>query len=393
VSVSHVYLRAVAEISRKRLVSNVRELFRHSPKGHVLFPVLKANAYGHDASIVASVLQDAFSPKKIPYVCVARFPEAIDLIECGWRRKILVLSDDNYELISNLSRSQKSAIVPVISSLESFKDFENYAKYFSEFHLDFNTGMNRLGIGWNVRQAILDRLKERVLKLESRGIFLSGIMSHLAFGEESHHPFNAIQVKRFIESVRKWGPGPDVLFHLNNSGGHAQGLLHNFCDASRVGIHLYGAHADLGMKKKLNLYPVMKVLAPLKQLRLIPAREGVGYNHTYKTSEPSLVGVFEMGYADGFLRHFPKANVGLSVLGEIMPVVGRVSMDLVNLDLTKHSQAKKWVRLMFENKKPKISCEFLGDEVTAESVAKKLGTISYEIFCGIGPRVQRVLKK
>jgi alanine racemase len=387
-----------ALISESAFCWNLRQIIRSLPAHCKVFPVLKANAYGHGVSLAVDFLKKNFNSQQVPMVCVARSSEALELSKMGFKRKILCLNEvfDANSFGRLLSKNNQ-----IGSVLSSWQDFDQaYRRGVPFFHVDFNTGMNRLGMDWDIQDVQLRELVRKIKRLEQKGFRLEGIMSHLACGENGREGFSLIQEKRFVEikerflnhmemagvSLRK----RNLDFHISNSAGAFFQIAENHINAVRCGLSLWGSASEekmaIEISKKIKLRPVMKVESDLRQLRVLPKGEGLGYGHHFKAERDSLIGIFCLGYADGFLRHFPKNHIGLVVEGEWMPVVGRVSMDLCAVDLTDHTQAAKWQSLKFS----KIKGLWIGPTQTAEKIATQLGTIPYEIFCAVGSRAQRI---
>ena len=382
-----------AMISESAFCWNLRQIQKSAGKNVFLFPVIKANAYGHGSRILGSFIEKNFSRSEVPMVCVARACEAQQLLDSGFKRKILCL---NQIWSSTQSREQ---VVSVVSSMSDFSEIDKIKSF--RLHLDFNTGMNRLGLPFEMKDDQLEHIVNQVIRLKKKGTHLAGLMSHLACGEEAPSKFSTRQEVRFKEilsrfffKARKSGLklNPNELFiHLANSGGAYNQVGDSFVNGFRPGLHLWGSPATQQMNKKLNLKPVMSVETDLRQLILVKKGEGVGYGLRFVPDQESLVGIFHLGYADGFLRHFPKNGIGLVVEKEWVPVVGRVSMDLCHVDLTRHSSAKKWLKhLQSGRSKINLKAEWIGPMQSADSMAKKLKTIPYEIYCGVGPRAQRI---
>ncbi len=377
-----------AFLSEKKFKKNVKKIIQKLGQGAQLFPVLKADAYGHCAVGAARILEKHFSKKTIPMVCVARVAEAKELLKSGFKRDVLILSDVSD--LSLLSQSEKSKVQVVLSSFDDFKKISNMQKTRFRFHVDINTGMNRLGLNSQMTDSQLGLLKKSIQKLESKGHRWVGLMSHLACGDEDPQGYSAFQEDRFKDFLRRIKPTEEIIIHLSNSSGHFQGIGRTFCDAVRVGIHLWGFSVLDSKLDESYFENVMSVAAPLRQLQLLKKGESAGYARAFVAQEPSLLGIFQLGYADGFRRDFPNQKIGIVVEGEWMPVVGRVSIDLVHVDLTRHSQKEKWLRWHLKNKTPQTLGYWIHEKQSVQELAKKLNTIPYEIVCGVGCRIQRV---
>lgn len=233
-------------------------------------------------------------------------------------------------------------------------------------HVD--TGMNRLGLSLEDARA----LSQDHVRLPA--IRPSLVMSHLACADRSGHPLNALQIQRFAE-VRAWFPG--VRASLSNSAGIALGGPARF-DLVRPGISLYGGTAVEG--GAIPVRPVVRVEADVLTVRSVPAGEGVGYGAAATTGRPSLVAIVSAGYADGIQRRLAAAGAMAAIGGRRVPYLGRVSMDLLALDVTDLGPGAV---------RRGDAVELVGPDVPLSEVATLAGTIDYEILTGLSNRMLR----
>lgn len=266
---------------------------------------------------------------------------------------------------------------PCLSSLGEVREWAAYCDAMKRrlpaaIHLD--TGMNRLGLP----QAELDQLAgpERAV-LDHFEVAL--VMSHLACADEPGNPMNPMQRARFDEMRRRL---PDAPASLANSGGTFLGPEYHY-DLVRPGIALYGGRAFEGTENPMRW--VVQLQARILQVREIGSGEAIGYGATFLTERPSRIATLACGYADGFLRALsgPSGKPGpVGYIGEYpVPVVGRVSMDLISVDVTDvpPSLALRgaWVEVM-------------GARTTIDDLTDRAGTIGYELLTRLGQRVLRV---
>lgn len=266
---------------------------------------------------------------------------------------------------------------PCLSSLGEVREWAAYCDAMKRrlpaaIHLD--TGMNRLGLP----QAELDQLAgpERAV-LDHFEVAL--VMSHLACADEPGNPMNPMQRARFDEMRRRL---PDAPASLANSGGTFLGPEYHY-DLVRPGIALYGGRAFEGTENPMRW--VVQLQARILQVREIGSGEPIGYGATFLTERPSRIATLACGYADGFLRALsgPSGKPGpVGYIGEYpVPVVGRVSMDLISVDVTDvpPSLALRgaWVEVM-------------GARTTIDDLTDRAGTIGYELLTRLGQRVLRV---
>jgi alanine racemase len=252
---------------------------------------------------------------------------------------------------------------PVLNTLEQIERWRGKGR--ALLHLD--TGMNRLGL----RAADVAALAQRADLLD--GTALDFVMTHLACADEPEHPLNAEQLVRF-EQMR------DLLPPARTSIGNSAGTLTDAArrgDLARPGIALYGGNPFSDRPNPMAA--VVTLTAPIHQLHEVSEPETVGYGATYVAKPPSRVAVVGIGYADGYPRNL--GNGGTAAIGgQRVPVVGRVSMDLITIDVG---------ALQRETVRVGEPVELIGPMVSLDEVAAAAGTISYEILTGLGRRLVR----
>ncbi|MEO1189991.1 MAG: alanine racemase C-terminal domain-containing protein, partial [Pseudomonadota bacterium] len=231
------------------------------------------------------------------------------------------------------------------------------------FALHFDTGMNRLGL------PVADAA-EIATASEAQAPIL--IMSHLACSEDRDAPMNGHQA-RVLDTVAT--AFPDVSISLANSGGVWLGADYQHA-LSRPGIALYGGGRP---PAKTPLKPGMTLAAPILQVRQLETGDTVGYNATWRAEKPTLVATLAIGYGDGFPRS--ASNKGFATLsGRRCPIIGRVSMDLITIDVTEAADLAR----------PGVYAQLIGPEAPLEEQAALAGTIGYELTTGLTPRVKRI---
>jgi alanine racemase len=203
---------------------------------------------------------------------------------------------------------------------------------------------------------------------------IEALYTHFANASDPKDPFTERQMAKFRQmSAAISAP----LHHLANSAATMRGIVEPG-DYVRVGIALFGAEPlDVGSSR---LEPVLRWRTEIMRLKELPADHPIGYGLTFRTKRPSRIATLPVGYADGYDRRLSN-NADVLVRGRRAPVVGRVSMDLVTIDVTDLAEATFGDEVLL-----------LGGEITAEELAKRTGTISYEVFCRISRRVPRVYR-
>ena len=266
---------------------------------------------------------------------------------------------------------------PVIGSMVELAEWDAFCSG-NQWHggaaLHVDTGMNRLGISVNEAAALAPRLRA-----ENHGITL--LMSHLACAEEPAHPLNAQQINVFREVRILYRGIPSSL--ANSSGIFLGASAH--CDMVRPGVALYGVNPIPGQSNPMRA--VVELQARIAQVRTVPRGETVGYNAGWTAKRTTRIAVVAVGYADGYLRASSASDLAPGgeaiVAGKKCPLAGRVSMDLLAIDITE----------LPENAGRRGDLAILiGDEITVDDMAKSAGTIGYEVLTGLGRRYHRVYR-
>jgi alanine racemase len=327
-----------------------------------ILAVIKANGYGHGAVRIAQALRglgDAFG--------VACLEEALELRESGIRTPILllegVLSPDELPQVDRLDLSM------VVHSLEQLR-------WIAEAHpsrpiacwIKLDTGMHRLGFS----PAELPAVHAELTRAPQVGEVV--LMTHFARADQPDHPCTPEQIARFTQACAG--------IHAPRSLSGSAGLLawsEAVGDWVRPGILLYGA-SPLGdlHPSATRLRPVMHLESALIAVRDLAPGEPIGYGGRFCCDGPTRVGVVATGYADGYPRHAPDGTP-VAVKGRLSRIIGRVSMDMLTLDLTGLGDIGVGDPV-----------ELWGAQVSANGVATASGTIAYELFTGIASRVPRV---
>jgi alanine racemase len=365
-------LSARALIDTKALISNYKIL--HSQcKNQMLLPMIKANAYGHGVKeIAASLIANPSIQKTLYGFGVATVEEALEFRTLIRNPIPLLLFAGSAPLNEEkLQAFRKFKITPVISSLEDLKFYLNAFKNkkAAPYQIKFNTGMNRLGISMSEIQMV----KKLIMKSKAAP---SGILSHLANGESPNHKVSLQQLNAFRILRREFSAFEDkCIFHLGNSSGiwNSNAFdLKNLTQVVRPGLSLYGVRPWRSAPSR-GLLPVMHFQAKVLQIHTLEKNDCVGYGSTYPIRKNgSQIALLGAGYADGVPRLF--SNAVLSSFGK---VAGIVSMDLMAISLESkniNTRTGDWINIW-----PK-------DMYEASGIAK---TIPYELFTGIGKRVQR----
>lgn len=329
--------------------------------GGVTGAVVKADAYGHGLKQVAQTLHDAGCDHFFVAHC---FEGEAARRALGPNPVIYVLNGPSpYEEPAY----RQYALTPVINSDQQFHALLTWiqtgGKLAKGYALKFDTGMNRLGIPARDAPKLADAVK---------GMEPNLILSHLACAEDRENAMNAFQATRFETICDLF---PNIPVSLASSGGTYLGKPYTGA-LTRPGIALYGGGFP---PKDMSLKPGLTLEAPILQIRTVEEGESVGYSATYRATEPRLLATIAIGYGDGFLRS--ASNKGFaSIEGHRCPIVGRVSMDLITIDVTSVPALAR----------PGVFAQLIGPDAPLEEQAALAGTIGYELTTGLLPRVTRI---
>lgn len=316
--------------------------------------VVKANAYGLGAAQVARALAGAGC--KTFFVAYA-FEGEVVRRALGHQGRIYVL---NGPVDEDLPLYKKHDLIPVLNGPEQYRIWHHWHEGGAHlpYALHFDTGMNRLGFRVETAEELF-RVTEAVPPLL--------VMSHLACAEAGQGGMNAQQKARFRD-VLAWFT--DTPASLANSAGIGLGDLYGMT-LTRPGIALFGGGA--GMDHAVTL------TAPILSVWTGRAGESVGYNATHRLSEETRLATVALGYADGMLRSGSGKLIAY-LDGAACPVLGRISMDLITIDVSRAQDAVKAGRRV----------EFLGQHAKLDEQAARAGTIGYELLTGLNERVERI---
>jgi alanine racemase len=362
-----------AFIHLDRLTHNLRLL--QAQVGAVsLWPVLKANAYGHDASIVASHLA------RLGYntLCVADVEEAIALLEAGSRATFVVLS-------ATLPRHSEALVAydcePVVCTLEMVEALARAAAKAGKrlsVHLKLDTGMGRMGIRPEEALSFLARCRDfPTLKVRA-------LMSHFPRADEADKTYSLGQLARFRQAIDATKGYGIELRHMANSAAILN-MPESYFDAVRPGIALYGLRPSTAIANPhlQRLKPVLEWKTQITFLKEVPAGIGLSYGHAFYTKRPSVIATVPIGYGDGLQRNLSN-QLEVLVRGARCPQVGRITMDMSLIDVTElRGRVELGDEVVIIGRQGQ-------EEVTADELALKLGTINYEIVTCISHRVPRI---
>jgi alanine racemase len=330
------------------------------------FAIIKANAYGHGMVPVAQALTDADG------FGVASIEEALELKSAGITQPLLVL--EGFFHADELESIRQHDLQVVIHSeaqlvaLESLSDSTSAGQTPITVWIKVDTGMHRLGF----EPVVVEEVYQRLLACDVVKNSLR-LMTHLASADDLHNKSTQSQIELFNTLL----PDENIEHSIANSAG-ILGWMASYRDYARPGILLYGVSPFLNETgANRGLQPVMTLQSELISIKKCLQGDAVGYGADWVCPEDMLVGVVAIGYGDGYPRH---AKTGTPVLvdGKRVSLLGRVSMDMISVDLREHPDAKIGSKVVL-----------WGEGLPAEEIAESASTIAYDLFCGVTSRVPR----
>lgn len=328
--------------------------------GTAVAGVVKADGYGLGAAEVSGALLAAGCDT----LFVARLEEGIRLRRHAPHARIFVLDGAAPATVPALIDHRLTPVLNTPSDLASWTAAAKTRGATLDAALHFDTGLNRLGLA-------MEDLPELSAKLAGLKLVLA--MSHLACSDDPASPMNTQQLARFRAGLALLPPAPAS---LASSGGILLGKDYAF-DLVRPGLALYGGNPQLAGANPFIV--AARLTGRILQLRRVDKGECVGYGATFRVMRPTRLATVALGYADGLMRALGNRGAG-AIGGQRVPIVGRVSMDLVTLDVTAIPE-----QFLTDG----ASVEFLGDTISLEETAAAAGTTNYEMLTALGHRFAR----
>jgi alanine racemase len=360
----------VAYIYHKNLKHNIG-LIRTAVGNRKILAVVKGNAYGHGDLEVSRTAMEAGCDA----LGVAFFTEGARLRDNGIKAPILVFGAHSPELYQAAARKN---LTMTITSPEQVAFLEkNPTESQLTVHIKIDTGMNR--IGFSLRD--VPRFFRQILKVKN--IRIEGVYSHFASSDEQDLSYAYKQLGRFSEIIPQLKDltKNDLVVHMANSGAIMQ-MPEAYFDMVRPGIMLYGYSPDPEYEIGWELKPVMSLHSRVGMIKLTPENEPVSYGRRYYTKTKTHLGIVPVGYADGFARANTN-NAKVLIRNQAYPVVGTVCMDMIIVDLGSDLKCASGDEVIVYGGQT-------GEPTNIRQVARRLGTIPYEVTCSVSSRVPRI---
>lgn len=361
------YRHTFADINLRALRNNYLKIKEHT--GTYIMPVIKADAYGHNAVETAKALES----ENADIFGVATIEEGIQLRNAAIKTPILILGSiypmENFNIVLDYG------LTPIVASNLSAKVLERIASergVIVKVHIKVDSGMGRIGVNLETAMVLWEyvRISEH---LECEGIF-----SHLARAEEDIN-YTLNQIKEFKKIIEKIDP-PEYV-HIANTAGLIK-YPESFFNLVRPGLAIYGLYPENTDPSEFLLEQVLSLKSKIVFLKKVKKGTPISYGGRWVAPGESIIATVCIGYADGYQRILSnKAKVIIN--GEKCPLVGRVCMDMIMVDVTGLKDVEIGEEVILIGKGN-------NNTITAEDMAKWAGTINYEITTGISNRVPRI---
>lgn len=362
----------IMEVNLDAMIHNLNYYRSRIQPGTKLMAMVKAASYGAGKVEVASALQF----NHVDYLTVAYTDEGVELRRNGITLPIMVMNPEE----ASFDDIIRYRLEPDIYSFRILEMFANRVELYGEriaIHVEFDTGMHRLGFSGNDIETLAARLNHYSNILEVRSIF-----SHLACADDPQmDDFTHGQIDRFrqwsdcLDSLIERPAGVKILHHILNSSGIAR-FSEAQLDMVRLGIGLYGIAPEPEVQAQLR--QVSRLVTRISQIKDIPEGESVGYNRRWIARRPSRIAIIPIGYADGFNRHLGYENGHVLIAGKEVPIIGSICMDMCFVDITEVECNEGDPVVVF------------GEGDLLQRNAAAAGTIPYEMLTSVSPRVKRV---
>ncbi|MBN1937661.1 MAG: alanine racemase [Anaerolineae bacterium] len=361
------------EVDLEAVANNLRQVRQIVGTGVGVMVVLKADGYGHGATRIARTAIN----NGAAMLGVACLGEGVGLRQTGIDAPILVLG---YTPAWQAREAVLNQIIVTVFDLDTARSFSRAAGEvgrIARVHVKVDTGMGRLGL---LPDEVLPFMKEAITM---PNLIVEGIFTHFSVADEAEKNYTYAQLKQF----------KDILAQIQGVGAHIE-LIHAANSAAllsvpearfnlvRLGIALYGLAPSAEIPLPDGFRPALSFKTRIAQVKTLPPGSYVSYGNTYRTHGEERIAVIPVGYADGF-RRAPSHWGYVLVRGQRAPIVGRVCMDQTMIDVTHISGARQGDQVVLIGRQDE-------ETITVEQVARRLGTINYEVVSEILARVPRV---
>ena len=354
--------RARALIDIKSLHHNISRIRSITNNSAAIMAVVKADAYGHGLSTITEAITDV-----VDGFAVATLSEGIQCRMLQDAKPIVVLSE--FWDGSQLAQFEQYDLQPVVHSLVQLRWLKDYAGEPLSVWIKFDTGMNRLGID------PVDVIRVYAELNQLHCVNHVRILSHLANADIEHDQYTLMQLKKFEDTT--------AAINCDKSLANSAGLCfwqQTHFDWVRPGLVLYGANPMEHFENRdLNLMAVMELQARIIAIKNINKGQHVGYGGVFKTDRKTRLAMVGLGYGDGYPRQVD-GEACVLIKDQRAPIIGRISMDIITVDITDIEQVQIGEIVIL-----------WGEKLKVEEVARWSNTIPYELLCKVTPRIPRII--
>ncbi len=347
-----------AIINLSALKSNYQNIANLAPHSKTI-AVIKANAYGHGAIEVAKSLHS-----QVPAFAVAFMDEAIVLRTAGITLPILILEGPLDEKDFSLAKQHNFWLM--LHNEQQVSWLKHHPDYTEKLWLKIDTGMNRLGFSPESAKEMLTNLTLE----QKQGLV---ICSHFSSADEADN----LKTQDQIACLRSFAQKYSCQISLANSAGIIN-WPQSHDDFNRLGLALYGTNPTPAKNMPIELAPVMTLQSTIIAIRNLAIGESVGYGESWQAKRDSVIATVAIGYADGYPRN-AQAGTPVFINNQLAPLAGRVSMDMITIDITELTGVKLGDVV-----------ELWGENLSVELVAEHMNTINYELLTCVSARVPKV---
>jgi len=361
------------EVNLKNIKSNYKTIRKYVGTGPEIMAVVKADAYGHGAVMVAKALLEEGCGR----FAVATPDEALELRDADIEEPILVLGPSPYSVANEYVKQNISAAFTDVEFAKAMDEAARLVGKKALLHMKIDTGMGRIGF-------LPDEVPEVLNKISPlNGIELEGLFTHFATADETRLDYTEAQFKKYksvLELLEKKGI-KIPLRHVCNSAGTLNSP-EKYLDAVRPGVILYGMWPSGECIRPIELKPTFEVKTAVSLIRTLPPRSGIGYGLKYMTRGMERTAVLPIGYADGFSRSL-SMKVDVLIKGHRVPVCGNICMDQTMVNITSIPDVEIGDEVVIVGHQGK-------ETITPEEMASARNTINYEVPIMFLKRVPRV---
>lgn len=361
-----------AEVDLSAIRDNIKAIRARAGANVRVMPAVKADGYGHGALAVSKACLEAGAD----VLCVACVEEAIQLRDAGITAPILILGCSTADAASEIVRGDISATVCDVAFAKDLSDAALRQQKTVRIHVKVDTGMGRIGIQPDRALDFVDEMKSLP------GLELEGIFTHFPTSDETDRSFTLSQIEimcKLRRALARYGAQAPMM-HTANSGG-ILAFPEAYFDAVRPGIMIYGCYPSSEVERSIPIREAMTLKTRIVFLKESDAGTTISYGRTHALKQRSKVATLPIGYGDGYPRLLSNRGEA-AVRGIRVPVIGRVCMDQIMIDVTDVPGVQMGDEVVLYGG----GYDYLNVARTAESI----GTISYELFCNLGSRVPRV---